>query len=169
MDLFFLTKNLKSARIHFIQVVKMVNKMIRNTIIEIAIIIALVGLSIPVWKNFNENINTTIAYLQEKNTSLELTYKSTQEYDSVVVNNSHSNEAEYQVLLVTSEDCDNNTITINGKTYKLNTFFKKQKGNLYEYAIATDKIVSTRRGYKIVLNVNNDVNYYYKLAELTEI
>ena len=147
----------------------MIKKMIRNTIIEIVFIIVLVSLSIPVWKTFNTRINTTIAYLQEKNRSIELLFNKTDKYDSVVVNNAHSSEAKYQVLLVTSKPCGNNTITINGKTYKLNTFFKIQKGNLYEYAIATDKIVSSRRGYKIVLNVNNDVNYYYKLAELTEI
>ena len=144
----------------------MVDKMIKYTKIEIAIVIIFVILSIPLWNFLNKKLTSNLTMALEQETRLELIQNNVDGYDNLIVNNGYTEEKIYQLLLVTESNNDYTSIMINGKTYQLKDFTKKQKDNLYAYILITDTIKQTRKGYKIDLNFdNNEIIYYYELKE----
>ena len=146
----------------------MVEKMIRNTKIEIVIIIIFIILSIPLWQLLSKNLEENLANALEANTKLELILNHVDGYDNVIVNNAHNIEKNYQIVLITEKNCDNSSIVINNQEYLLNEFKKEKIKEGYAYILASDDILATRKGYKITSNLaNNKIIYYYKLEELT--
>ena len=140
--------------------------MIKYTKIEIAIVIIFVILSIPLWNFLNKKLTSNLTMALEQETRLELIQNNVDGYDNLIVNNGYTEEKIYQLLLVTESNNDYTSIMINGKTYQLKDFTKKQKDNLYAYILITDTIKQTRKGYKIDLNFdNNEIIYYYELKE----
>ncbi len=142
--------------------------MIRNTIIEIVIVILFVIISIPTWQFFNNNIS--IASQIENRFNLKLAINNQDGYDNVIVDNTYSIAKNYELILTTDQNCDDLTITINTKSYPLHTFSKIEGGSNYQYILAIDTLKASRKGYKINLNLEDPtINYYYSLIELTEI
>lgn len=143
--------------------------MIRNTKIEIISIILFTIISIPLWIYFKQELNSQLALAIEEETNLELVLNNIDGYDNVIVDNTYQINKKYRILLVTDKNCDNSYITINKIQYKLNDFKKEKTDNNYIYILAAKTIKGTRDGYKIDLDLQNkDVNYYYKLEELTD-
>lgn len=147
----------------------MVDKMIRNTKIEIILIIIFIIISIPLWIYFKQELNSKLALATKNETNLELVLNNIDGYDNVIVNNAYQVNKKYRILLITEENCDNLYITINKAKYKLSDFSKEKIDNNYIYILTTKTIKGTRDGYKIDLDLQNkNVNYYYKLEELTD-
>ena len=65
----------------------MVEKMIRNTKIEIIIVILFVIISIPVWQLLSNNLEKNLASAIKANTRLELILNKINDYDNLIVNN----------------------------------------------------------------------------------
>ena len=147
----------------------MVDKMIRNTKIEITLIIIFVIVSIPLWFYLKQELNSQLALAIEGETKLDLFINNIDGFDNVIVNNAYQVNKKYRILLITEENCDNLYITINKAKYKLSDFSKEKIDNNYIYILTTKTIKGTRDGYKIDLDLQNkNVNYYYKLEELTD-
>lgn len=143
--------------------------MIRNTKIEIILIIIFIIISIPLWIYFKQELNSKLALATKNETNLELVLNNIDSYDNVIVNNAYQVNKKYRILLITEENCDNLYITINKAKYKLSDFSKEKIDNNYIYILTTKTIKGTRDGYKIDLDLQNkNVNYYYKLEELTD-
>ena len=93
----------------------MVEKMIRNTKIEIIIVILFVIISIPVWQLLSNNLEKNLASAIKANTRLELILNKINDYDNLIVNNTDQSVKRYQVVLITEKNCDNTSIIINNK------------------------------------------------------
>ena len=146
----------------------MINKMIRNTILEIAIVILLVIITMFIWPILNKNMNYSLTNALAHESELELILNNVDGYDNVIVNNSYRTNKEYAVLLVTEKNCDNEYITINNQAYQLLDFSKEARKDEYVYVLATDALTSSRKGYKIRLNLTNKkTKYHYELKDLT--
>ena len=146
----------------------MVEKMIRNTIIEIGIIIIFIVASFFIWPYFQKELDYNLVNALENETKLELLLNNVGGYDNVIVNNEYNTNKTYQIVLITTSNCDNAKITINNKESSLLAFPKEKRGENYAYILATDNIQSSRKGYKILLNLDKKItNYYYQLEELT--
>lgn len=143
--------------------------MIRNTKIEITLIIIFVIVSIPLWIYFKQELNSQLALAIEGETKLDLFLNNIDGFDNVIVNNAYQVNKKYRILLVTDKNCDNSSITINTIKYQLDNFEKRKVDDNYIYVLTTKTIKGTRDGYKIDINLQNkNVNYYYKLEELTD-
>ena len=146
----------------------MVEKMIRNTKIEIIIVILFVIISIPVWQLLSNNLEKNLASAIKANTRLELILNKINDYDNLIVNNTDQSVKRYQVVLITEKNCDNTSIIINNRKYLLKDLKKEEREEGYAYILATDDLKASRKGYKITSNLrHNKTNYYYKLEELT--
>ena len=146
----------------------MVNKMIRDTFIEIAIIIIFVIASMFMWpilsKNWKDNLTNALA----SENKLELILNNVGGYDNVIVSNGYKSNKEYAIMLVTEKNCDSEFISINKQVYQLMNFPKETREDEYVYIIDTNTLQASRKGYKIILNLTKkDVNYHYELEELT--
>ena len=147
----------------------MVDKMIINTKIEITLIIIFVIVSIPLWFYLKQELNSQLALAIEGETKLDLFLNNIDGFDNVIVNNAYQVNKKYRILLVTDKNCDNSSITINTIKYQLDNFEKRKVDDNYIYVLTTKTIKGTRDGYKIDINLQNkNVNYYYKLEELTD-
>ena len=147
----------------------MVDKMIINTKIEITLIIIFIIISIPLWIYFKQELNSQLALAIEGETKLDLFLNNIDGFDNVIVNNAYQVNKKYRILLVTDKNCDNSSITINTIKYQLDNFEKRKVDDNYIYVLTTKTIKGTRDGYKIDINLQNkNVNYYYKLEELTD-
>ena len=147
----------------------MVDKMIRNTKIEITLIIIFIIISIPLWIYLKQELNSQLALAIEGETKLDLFLNNIDGFDNVIVNNAYQVNKKYRILLVTDKNCDNSSITINTIKYQLDNFEKRKVDDNYIYVLTTKTIKGTRDGYKIDINLQNkNVNYYYKLEELTD-
>ena len=147
----------------------MVDKMIINTKIEITLIIIFIIISIPLWIYFKQELNSQLALAIEGETKLDLFLNNIDGFDNVIVNNAYQVNKKYRILLVTDKNCDNSSITINTIKYQLDNFEKRKVDDSYIYVLTTKTIKGTRDGYKIDINLQNkNVNYYYKLEELTD-
>ena len=143
--------------------------MIRNTKIEITLIIIFIIISIPLWIYFKQELNSQLALAIEGETKLDLFLNNIDGFDNVIVNNAYQVNKKYRILLVTDKNCDNSSITINTIKYQLDNFEKRKVDDSYIYVLTTKTIKGTRDGYKIDINLQNkNVNYYYKLEELTD-
>ena len=143
--------------------------MIRNTKIEITLIIIFIIISIPLWIYFKQELNSQLALAIEGETKLDLFLNNIDGFDNVIVNNDYQVNKKYRILLVTDKNCDNSSITINTIKYQLDNFEKRKVDDNYIYVLTTKTIKGTRDGYKIDINLQNkNVNYYYKLEELTD-
>lgn len=143
--------------------------MIRNTKIEITLIIIFIIISIPLWIYFKQELNSQLALAIEGETKLDLFLNNIDGFDNVIVNNAYQVNKKYRILLVTDKNCDNSSITINTIKYQLDNFEKRKVDDNYIYVLTTKTIKGTRDGYKIDINLQNkNVNYYYKLEELTD-
>ena len=143
--------------------------MIINTKIEITLIIIFIIISIPLWIYFKQELNSQLALAIEGETKLDLFLNNIDGFDNVIVNNAYQVNKKYRVLLVTDKNCDNSSITINTIKYQLDNFEKRKVDDNYIYVLTTKTIKGTRDGYKIDINLQNkNVNYYYKLEELTD-
>ena len=76
----------------------MINKMIRNTILEIAIVILLVIITMFIWPILNKNMNYSLTNALAHESELELILNNVGGYDNVIVNNSYRTNKEYAVL-----------------------------------------------------------------------
>ena len=116
----------------------LVDKLIRGRIIEIIIVILLLLGSIPVWKSFESHIS------------------------KAEVNK------DYKIFLKVNKNVDkeNSYLKINGKTYNLEDFYKKNKKGYYIYTIISDNIIASTKTYLVepILEGNN-INYSYILEE----
>ena len=147
----------------------MVDKMIINTKIEITLIIIFIIISIPLWIYLKQELNSQLALAIEDETKLDLFLNNIDGFDNVIVNNAYQVNKKYRILLVTDKNCDNSSITINTIKYQLDNFEKRKVDDNYIYVLTTKTIKGTRDGYKIDINLQNkNVNYYYKLEELTD-
>lgn len=117
----------------------MVDKMIRNTKIEIGIIIIFVVLSIPMWRYFESKLNSNLAAALEMEPKLALILNNIDGYDNVIVDNACQISKKYQVLLIAEENCDELCISINGTTYELKNFEKEIRDDNHVYILATDR------------------------------
>lgn len=143
--------------------------MIINTKIEITLIIIFIIISIPLWIYFKQELNSQLALAIEGETKLDLFLNNIDGFDNVIVNNAYQVNKKYRILLVTDKNCDNSSITINTIKYQLDNFEKRKVDDSYIYVLTTKTIKGTRDGYKIDINLQNkNVNYYYKLEELTD-
>ena len=143
--------------------------MIINTKIEITLIIIFVIVSIPLWFYLKQELNSQLALAIEGETKLDLFLNNIDGFDNVIVNNAYQVNKKYRILLVTDKNCDNSSITINTIKYQLDNFEKRKVDDSYIYVLTTKTIKGTRDGYKIDINLQNkNVNYYYKLEELTD-
>lgn len=143
--------------------------MIINTKIEITLIIIFIIISIPLWIYFKQELNSQLALAIEGETKLDLFLNNIDGFDNVIVNNAYQVNKKYRILLVTDKNCDNSSITINTIKYQLDNFEKRKVDDNYIYVLTTKTIKGTRDGYKIDINLQNkNVNYYYKLEELTD-
>ena len=143
--------------------------MIINTKIEITLIIIFIIISIPLWIYFKQELNSQLALAIESETKLDLFLNNIDGFDNVIVNNAYQVNKKYRILLVTDKNCDNSSITINTIKYQLDNFEKRKVDDNYIYVLTTKTIKGTRDGYKIDINLQNkNVNYYYKLEELTD-
>lgn len=143
--------------------------MIRNTKIEITLIIIFIIISIPLWIYLKQELNSQLALAIEGETKLDLFLNNIDGFDNVIVNNAYQVNKKYRILLVTDKNCDNSSITINTIKYQLDNFEKRKVDDNYIYVLTTKTIKGTRDGYKIDINLQNkNVNYYYKLEELTD-
>ena len=146
----------------------MVEKMIRNTKIEIIIVILFVIISIPVWQLLSNNLEKNLASAIKANTRLELILNKINDYDNLIVNNTDQSVKRYQVVLITEKNCDNTSIIVNNRKYLLKDLKKEEREEGYAYILATDDLKASRKGYKITSNLRHSkTNYYYKLEELT--
>ncbi len=66
----------------------MINKMIRNTILEIAIVILLVIITMFIWPILNKKMNYSLTNALAHESELELILNNVGGYDNVIVNNS---------------------------------------------------------------------------------
>lgn len=146
----------------------MVNKLIRRRKIEIILVLLFVIISIPLWQYLEKELNARLTNALEEETKLELALNHVGGYDNVIVNNAYTVDKKYELLLITNKNCNDLTITMNQSKYLLADFFKEKDENNYVYTLAIDDIKGSRKGYKIILNLENkDISYYYKLEELT--
>ena len=147
----------------------MVDKMIRNTKIEIILIVLFIIISIPLWFYLKQELNSNFTQAIASETKLDLILNNNDGFDNVIVNNAYQVNKKYRILLVVDENCDHSDIIINKVKYQLDSFEKKQVDDSYVYILTTKTIKGTRDGYKIDLDLQNkSVNYYYKLEELTD-
>ena len=142
----------------------MVEKMIRNTYIEIFLIVIFIILSIPLWHILSTRWHLSLAETIKYETKLELIRNDIDGYDNIIVNNSSEITKKYQLLLVLDEICNNDYIIINSQKYQLKDLQSKKQNDKYIYVLATGTVKQSRNGYKVV---NNFPKYYYILEEIT--
>lgn len=134
---------------------KVINRMIRRTIIEIVIVIAFVFISIPIWKSFDLNKYASVAmyYENENSNQLEVTgldnYTLYQTSDKAALNNvkpinlrvSNNNQVseDYAVWMVVSKkstlDFDSIRISISEDTKSLTELEMIEDTNEYYFML----------------------------------
>lgn len=99
---------------------KIINKMIRNTIIEIVVVIVIVIISVPIWKSFDLREYETIASNYNEKSNIELEVSDLSDYvlyqisDELAINNikpinirlinSTTKVEEYHIFIAVSKD-----------------------------------------------------------------
>jgi len=145
----------------------LVDKLIREKITELFIVITFVIISVPVWKTFNEKISqANITTLSDYKVIFAL--ENNNYLDKITVYNEYYINKFYTISLVTSKTVDekNSIIYINGNTYNLNDFKKEVHKNNHIYTLVNDYIIANSIDYDIRPVINND-NYSYLFEEKT--
>ena len=84
----------------------MIEKMIRNTIIEMGIIIIFIAASFFIWPYFQEELDYNLVNALEKETKLELLLNNVGGYDNVIVNNEYSTNETREITTDTTENME---------------------------------------------------------------
>ncbi len=145
----------------------LVDKLIRGKIIEIIVVILLVLGSIPVWESFESRISKAeVMTLDDFNLNFKINNYS--DMEQLVISNDYSLNKDYKIFLKVNKNVDkeNSYLKINGKTYNLEDFYKKNKKGYYIYTIISDNIIANTKTYLVepILKGNN-INYSYILEE----
>lgn len=145
----------------------MVDKLIRERIIEIVIVLILVVTSIPVWNNFDKKISEA-NILTADDCNLEFNHKNKGPKDILTVNNNYHINKKYKIFLELDKNIDitSSEIIINNKTYKLSDFYKETKRNKNIFTIVNEYITYLSSIYEVELKIDaNDVYYTYNFEE----
>ena len=153
--------------------------MIRNTIIEIVVVILMVFVTIPIWKTFDLSDYKTIAeqgYIQ-KNTIVEVSdYKSNMLFQTsdnialeniepinITVNNSSDVEETFNLYFVVSKNStlEYNAIKVNylNKTVKLNELKLLEDDQYYYFELVSDKIINDIIEFELILWIDIENDY----------
>lgn len=145
----------------------MINKLIRGRIIEIIVVIILVGLSIPVWQNFERRIsNASITTAEEYNLEFKIETKGTKEV--LTVNNKYHVNKKYKIFLEIDKNVStsNAKIIINNEMYDLDSFNREEKRNKYTFTLINDYITFLSSSYEIeFLTPEKNISYTYNFEE----
>lgn len=145
----------------------MINKLIRGRIIEIIVVIILVGLSIPVWQNFERKISSaSITTAEEYNLEFKIETKGKKEV--LTVNNRYHINKKYKIFLEIDEkvSTSDTKIVINNEIYDLDSFNREKKKNKYIYTLINDYITFLSSSYEIeFLTPEKNISYTYNFEE----
>lgn len=153
--------------------------MIRNTIIEIVVVILMVFVTIPIWKTFDLSDYKTIAeqgYIP-KNTIVEVSdYKSNMLFQTsdnialeniepinITVNNSSDVEETFNLYFVVSKNStlEYNAIKVNylNKTVKLNELKLLEDDQYYYFELVSGKIINDIIEFELILWIDIENDY----------
>lgn len=155
---------------------KRINKMIRNCILEIIIVIVLVMASIPVWDSLNMDSVSTVAmyYDNAKNVSLEVSdysdyilykaqdedaIKNIQPIDINVTNNTNSEEDYVLWLTIAKEstlDYHAVKMRLNNAVIKLSDLEFNEDDNYYYFLIEEDNIKADSKNVQIQMWIDTE-------------
>lgn len=145
----------------------MVEKLIRGEIIEITIVILLIFVSIPIWKNFEEKISTAnVTTLDDYNVSFDV--YSLNEMDKIIVNNDYYINKNYKIMLVTDKkiNTESSKLLINNKEYFISDFYRENKKGNYIYTLVDGYIIANSISYEIKPELlGENINYTYIFEE----
>jgi len=143
----------------------LVDKLIRGKILEIAVVIVLVILTIPVWQSFDKKISAAnVTTLDDYNINFNiLNLKDT---DRILVSNEYSINKKYTIyLVINDENLVNSNITINNQEYKLEDFYYKKDNNKYVYTLVNDHIAASLTIYDIKIESKTENTKYSYIFE----
>lgn len=146
--------------------IKQINRLIIGKVIEITIIIALVGLSIPAWSTFAAKIGD-VDVIKIEDCKLNYKEKQENETDFLTIENNFAINKSYRVYLETDKNVDFNTlIVINNKEYTLNDFYYNNTENTTRFTLVDKNIVASIDAYNIKINnINETLEYRYIFEE----
>lgn len=156
--------------------------MIRNTIIEIVLVVLMVFASIPIWKSFDLEKYVTIAEqgFIESNTVLEVSdYKSDMLYQTsddnaleniepinIKLSNQEETEETFTLYFVISKNStlDYNALKVNylNKTAKLNELEMLEDEEYYYFELITGEIINDEINFGLILWI--DIENDYEIA-----
>ena len=146
---------------------KLVNKLIRGKIIEIIVVIFMVGLSIPVWYNFDKRISkANVIDIDDYN--LVFGIEDRGNADIITVRNDYGINKSFKVTLRVNKEVniDNSSLVVNNKIYKLSDFEQNKKGSYTYFTIVTDYVVRNTLTYEVIPNLDGVIiNYAYIFEE----
>jgi len=157
--------------------VKRINKMIRGTILEIALVISFVFLSIPLWQSFNLNKYASVAYYYDNinYTNLEVSdfsdyilYQTTDELAvehikpiSINLINDTNTTENYSLWIVInkSSTLDYNYLKINynGKVSHLNEYKTVENAEYYYILLSEDTITAENINFELQIWIDNTI------------
>lgn len=146
--------------------IKQINKLMLEKIVEISIIIVLVGLSIPAWNAFAAKMNDVdIVRLED----CKLNFKQTNEndIDFLSIENNYAVNKSYKIYLETAKDIDPYTtiIVINNTEYLLSNFYSKTLENNLKFTLVDKSLVATVDAYSIRIKTDSEIGEYRYIFE----
>lgn len=152
---------------------KDINKLIRNYVIEIVVVIAFVLISYPVWKLLDKSDMAKVAssYANMNYLYLDIDkYVSTNDfYDSVTIYNDTNTKRGYELVIKLEKQYANENLKIimNEKEYSLNNMKYKEDNNYIYYKVAKSTIVGGNITYNIDY-LSDDIEYSNVTYEIIE-
>ena len=144
----------------------MVDKLIRGKIIEIAVVIVFVIITIPVWQAFDKKISAAnVTTMEDYNMNFDVTNLNT--LDRIIVSNDYYINKNYTIYLVVNNmiNQEKSNIIINNELYKLEDFYSKKEKNNYVYTLVSDYLTASSALYDIKPEINGENNNYTYIFE----
>ena len=147
-------------------VVKLANKLIRRKIIEIALVAIFLGVSIPIWGNFEKQISaaniTTI-----KDYPINFMVNKNNRSDNLIVDNPYNINKNYRVYLVVDKEINakKTILTVNKENYILDEFYGVEEEKNIKYSLIDSNLAASVESYEISLKINGENKEYQYIFE----
>lgn len=145
----------------------MIDKLIRNRVIEIIIVSILTIISYPIWQNNGQKFNETKAFVNDIY-SLDFEITQSNGLDTLLIANNYQINRHFiiELYLKAENNQEQSLITINDETYELKDFKRRIENDHYIYIIIDEYISAELKSYNISYNFMKDnIEYYYKINE----
>lgn len=147
-------------------VVRLANKLIIGKIVEIAILTSLIGISIPIWSSFKEQISlANITTLKDYKMDFKINKNDSTDY--IIIDNPYNIDKSFKVFLEVDKKVNpkKTVLIVNDEEYILDDFSYEEQNSTKKYTLIASNIAASFESYSIKLKIsgkNKEYQYIFK-------